>query len=441
VVITGGLLFVACYAVLVALLMARGTYDEWGGALFGPILLMISLPALHRQAKREGDMRLFWLLAGALLVKLLGSIARQYVSFGIYGAAGADASGYHNGGAKIAAGFRAGDFDPGLPFYTDTMFIRLLTGIIYTFTGPTLLGGYLIYSWLAFWGLFGFYRAFVMTVPGGRSRSYARLLFFLPSMLFWPSGIGKESWMVFVLGIASLGVAHLFTGRIVRGLAITSTGLAGVLVVRPHMAGIVGIAIAIAYVVGGAKAGDRRVSPVARGAVIVTVVVGAAFLLSQATTFISDALKTEDGLTSLTGIQSALEATADRTATGGSTFFVPSIIESPASAPLAIVTVLFRPFLFEATSIGLLVASIEGAFLLMLTLTRFRGIASAFRNLRRLPYATYALAYSGMFIIAYSSLANFGLLTRQRVQLLPFFLMILCMPRPAKRGEHGGSRA
>ena len=33
-------------------------------------------------------------------------------------------------------------------------------------------------------------------------RRYALLVLFLPSLLFWPSSIGKEAWMTLALGLA-----------------------------------------------------------------------------------------------------------------------------------------------------------------------------------------------------------------------------------------------
>ena len=42
-----------------------------------------------------------------------------------------------------------------------------MTGIVYTVTGPSLIGGYLVFSWLGFWGLLLFFRAFQIAVPHG----------------------------------------------------------------------------------------------------------------------------------------------------------------------------------------------------------------------------------------------------------------------------------
>ncbi len=116
--------------------------------------------------------------------------------------------------------------------------------------------------------------------------------------------------------------------------------------------------------------------------------------------------------------------------------FVPSIVDSPARAPVAAVTVLFRPFVFEAHNFQSLLAAIEGTALLVLCLLRFRWVWAAMRSLRRQPYVVFCLVFSVLFIVAYSSFANFGLLARERVQLYPLFLVLISIP-PADRPRDG----
>lgn len=214
-------LIAAVVAVFGVVLLASTSYDVAAVVVLTPLLVALSLPALRREAARAGDRTLFWLLLVALLVKLGGAVVNYYVAFDVYGGV-ADAAGYHLAGIDIAERFGSGEFDPGLESYTDIDFIRLLTGIVYTIIGPTATGGFLVFSWLSFWGLFFFYRAFVTAMPEGRLASYARLIFFLPSLIFWPSTIGKEAWMVFALGIVALGTARILRGSTWRGLLLAA---------------------------------------------------------------------------------------------------------------------------------------------------------------------------------------------------------------------------
>ena len=144
-----------------------------------PILLAASWPAFVRQGRRERDARLAQLLMLALVLKLCGSLLRYWVAIYVYD--GLAEVGYHADGEALAAGFRAGNFDTGLATLSSTDFIRFFTGVLYTITGPSIYAGFLLFSWLAFWGMFYLYRAFTIAVPDGNKRSYARLLFFMPS--------------------------------------------------------------------------------------------------------------------------------------------------------------------------------------------------------------------------------------------------------------------
>ncbi len=108
-------------------------------------------------------------------------------------------------------------------------------------------------------------------------------------------------------------------------------------------------------------------------------------------------------------------------------------MDSPLRAPVAIFTVLFRPFISEAHNLQSLLAAVEGTALLILCLLRLGWLRAAVGSLRRQPYVVFCLVFSVLFIVAYSSFANFGLLARQRVQLYPLFLVLISIPPVTKR--------
>jgi len=43
--------------------------------------------------------------------------------------------------------------------------------------------------------------------------------------------------------------------------------------------------------------------------------------------------------------------------------------------------------------------------------------------------------YSLLFVFAFSSIANFGILARERTQVLPFFLVLLAVPAARRASE------
>lgn len=403
------------------MLGAVGGPEASGVLVLGPVLFAVSLPVFFRQARLEGDRWILRLLIVALLVKFIGAVVRYYVAFDVYGGV-ADAAGYHETGARIAENFQMGDFRTGLDDLSGTNFIRFLTGMVYTFIGPTGLGGFVVFSWLGFWGLFLFYRAFRLAVPEGRSRTYATLVFFLPSLVFWPSSIGKEAWMMFSLGIAALGAAQVLSGRTWRGLGVAGLGLWLAAIVRPHMAGLIALSLAAGYLFRRSRSelGGFGIVPKAIGLAAVTLL-AVVFVIRTYGFLEESAIRTEGGVTAV------LRQTSERTGQGGSEF-VPSALESPARAPVAAATVLFRPFLFEVHNAQGLAASLETTLLLGLCLARWRWVLAALRSVRRQPYVAMAFAYTGLFVLAFSGFANFGLLARERAQLFPLFLVLVCIP-------------
>jgi hypothetical protein len=105
---------------------------------------------------------------------------------------------------------------------------------------------------------------------------------------------------------------------------------------------------------------------------------------------------------------------------------------------MAPVTVLFRPFPTEAHNAEALVASGEGFLLLALVVLNLRRFGAARRQLRRVPYLAMAAIYCTMFVFAFSSMGNFGILARQRVQMLPLLFVFLALPvvRDRRQGPH-----
>lgn len=424
-----GLAFTAAFVAVATFVLGSTSYDVGSAIVIIPALVLISIPILLREARREDDPTIFRLLMFALVLKLAASFLRYYVDFHFYGGA-TDALGYHQAGIRWSEALSAGRLGNEGQSLTGTNFIELVTGVVYLVTRPTLLGGYLVFSWLSYWGLFLFYRAFRIAVPEGRPRSYALMVFFLPSLAFWPSGTGKEAWMLFTLGIASLGAAKLFDGRTWPGLTTLAFGLWLASLARPHVAAIFAISLAAAGAVTTIWSRSRALS-LSRRVVTLALAAGISFLLVVSTRayFEASNVNTEDG------VLSTLGEITNRTAQGGSEFD-PIVVDSPLVLPAAGVTVLFRPFIFEAGSVQTSVAAIEGTVLLGICLFRFRWALAGVGSVRRQPYVLFALIFTVAFIVVFSSIANFGILARERVQVLPLLLVAFSIPPRAPARSH-----
>jgi hypothetical protein len=282
--------------------------------------------------------------------------------------------------------------------------------------------------------LWFFYRAFVIACPEGNRRRYALLVFFLPSLLFWPSSIGKEAWMTLGIGLAAWGAARVLTHRR-GGITAAALGLAALAEVRPHIALILAIAAFMAILFRRPPKGATVTSPLAKLAVIVAAGMALIVVMNQTESFFNLDTFNADS------VQATLDRASSQTSEGGSVFdsSTPKTDFSPSELPMATVSVLFRPFPWEAHNSQSLIAGVEGAALLLLFVFSGRRLIGAIRSFIRTPYVVLCTVYSVVFIYGFSSFANFGVLTRQRVQVLPFVLVLICLP-PFHRKQEGGWR-
>ena len=127
---------------------------------------------------------------------------------------------------------------------------------------------------------------------------------------------------------------------------------------------------------------------------------------------------------------------ASRRRTGGSEF-APVAISTPGAAPAGVVSVLFRPFPWEARNVNALIAAAEGLLLLGLFAVSWRRRAQLSRSSRCVGRSWCSPApTSSCSPIGFSFIANFGILARQRTQVLPMVLVLLALPlvrRPSSR--------
>lgn len=411
-----GVATVTAYVLVVQWATSLPDATAWRGLFFTPLILLLGLHWIVRATRRD-DRAIRKLLVTAFLLKGVATVARWALT------GGSDAGVYDNEGTRLAESYRQGDFGAEIGReFIGTGFIRVLTGVVYTFTGPSIIVGYAFYSFLGFWGLYFFFRAFETGVAYGNIRRYALFVLLLPSTLFWPSGLGKDAWMTFGLGLAAYGSALLLTRR--PGWVVPlSVGLLVTGVVRPPITAALVAGLAAAVAIRRAPRTGDPLAPLRRVAAVGGVVVLALFVLGRASEF----LGVQD--VSAGEMEQATALTVRRTSQGGSAFQAEPV-SSPLDMPEAILTVLFRPFLHEASSPTVLVAAIEGTFLLLLCVIaapRLRGLVT---NIRTSPYLLLCVVFVMVFAYGYSSIANFGILTRQRVQVLPFFLVFLALPRP-----------
>lgn len=413
------------YGVQVVAAVASGSIDLLLPVVLIPVLAALTYPLAKRVATSERNHAMVQFVMAAFAAKMIGVLLRGFVNQQFYGGV-SDATEYHLWGQWLAPQYRSFDFSADVGPLSGTGFMRTITGLVYAVTGDSKLGGAVVFAWLSFVGLLLLWRAFVRAVPDGATRRYGLLVMFLPSFLYWPSALGKDAFAVFCLGVASYGIARLLTGLFPSGFAFAAAGIVGVMLLRPHIALTIFCGLVVAAICARSRA-KNFMGPVIRVAIFGALLVIGLVLVSQASSFFGVSRLDQET------VNQTLADAEGRTDQGGSSF---APVRFQSNPPYAVATVLFRPFPYEAGSGPSLVTSFEGVFILLLTLASWERIKRIPREMRDHAYIAYCVGVVFTFIYAFSAFSNFGILARQRVQVLPFYLALLCVPKWTPRYHH-----
>lgn len=432
-----GLITIGAVLLVFGVLLDYSALDVWSGIVVFLVLMLLSLPLFRRVARAEGDPWLYRVLVLALAVKFVASMARFFMIQVIYDGS-SDAGKYHEAGVTFVNRLRDGAPIHPIPimenFPVETQRIGDVVGGIYTVTGPSQYAGFLVFAFLCFWGQVFMFRGFSAAVPEGDHRRFALLALFVPSVVFWPSSIGKEALLIFCIGLTVYGGGLLLAPRPrLRGALFFIAGTLLVLLVRPHVAimsigGLV-LALAVGLLTGfrGSSASEREgvIRGAGRGRAVRLVGLCVLILLAVgASGRMGEVFGDDEGELSA---QAALEDAQQQSSIGGSEFD-PVAVAGVRELPAAIISVYFRPFPWEATNFNALLAAGETLILLGALALNWRRVLNFPRMALRRPFLVFCSSYVLLFAVGFSYIANFGILTRQRVQALPILLMILAIP-------------
>ncbi len=107
------------------------------------------------------------------------------------------------------------------------------------------------------------------------------------------------------------------------------------------------------------------------------------------------------------------------------------------NSPIALFSGLFRPFVWEAVSILSMLASLENFMLLMLTVVYFIYFKKMINKKNRVLFLGTLTYISILCIFLALSTPNFGTLSRYRTGFLPFFVFIVSYKNPLMVVLHG----
>lgn len=289
-----------------------------------------------------------------------------------------------------------------------TYFIYALNYIPSNILGLSYFTGTIMYSIIGFIGLTFFYLTALDNIPNNpKYRGYFLfpLLFFLPNLHFWSCAVGKDTILFFCIGMFVYGLMNPIKRIAYIILALTLSYF-----VRPHITLFMLIGFGFAFVMNKNKSFFQRILFFS---IMVTIAV-AIFPLVLKFAKIEEA--TLDNFNSFALNKASL---LSKSHTGS------AIDVSAYPLPIKIFTFLFRPFFFDINSIPSLLASIENALLLILSISVLRN--KPLESFKKAPFVIQGMIYFLLIgTLAFSqSLGNLGIMIRMRNMFLPGLIIFL----------------
>ncbi len=383
-----------------------------------PLMLILISYVIGRMIATEHDATFIApMFALGAVAKIMGSMARHWVLFAQYGGVG-DAVGYHNRGLELADVWRSGAIPPIPEGLTSlgTRFTGWATGLVYAPFEPSLQGGFFMFAGLALFGQFLFYAAYRRWAPPKTHFRYLALILFWPTLVYWPSSLGKEALLMPFIGLCAYAASRVFQSFGFPSLVVFGIGAGIVFIVREHVTALLALSLLGTILAAKPKAGvaGRRLLLVLL--MIASLIPVASGLNARFGVSFQDDVSAED----FDGIKADLERA---TGQGGSAVSG-GVVSGPQDLPAGFLKVLYRPLPNEATNTQMLIASFEGTALLLLTLWTSPRWLPTLKSVRREPYLMFCAVYTLGFVIAWSWILNLGILARQRSLVIPFVLVI-----------------
>lgn len=235
-------------------------------------------------------------------------------------------------------------------------------------------------------------------------RRLGTLIVFLPSVSFWSSGLGKDAISFLAMGLALWAALQLNKRILLMTVAIFL-----MLVVRPHIAGMMVIGLAVSVVF------DKNANIIRRLLLSILAIVGTAIMVPFALDYA--------GVSDSGGVDGLVNYVEDRQSynmEGGGGVDIANM-----SLPMQLFTYMFRPVIFEARSITSLAAGIDNLILLYLFIMGLYALISkkpkSFDENRKFMWVYVILAW---IVLAMTS-ANLGIAVRQKWMFAPILIFLL----------------
>lgn len=308
------------------------------------------------------------------------------------------------------------------------MVIKVITPIMVPAFGGYLIST-LILSWLSYSGLWRLFLIFSSYYPHLKKYFFISILCF-PSVIFWGSGILKDTitlscscWLVYCIYNV-----FILKKRILKYLFLMIPFFIVILFIKPY--------IIMALLPGSLMwIFSQRIYRIRNGLVrflIVPFIFVVCFIGGYTLLKSLGSVMGKFSLDKISTTAKVTEQDLKQDYYGGHSFDIGDFDNTPTGYikvfPKAFVAGAYRPFLWEAGNVVMMLSGLENMYLLYLTFLMFKrtGVTNIFKRLLKEPLLFFAFSFSVFFAFAVGlTTANFGALVRFKVAYLPYMASAL----------------
>lgn len=315
---------------------------------------------------------------------------------------------------------------------SSSLMIIRITGVLNLLTFGSYFGTAVLFAFLSFTGIWALFRTFYKIFPAIRNELAISILF-IPSVVFWGSGILKDTIALGCIGWLTYLSYQIFIKRkfsilhivlLIISIQLTSTIKGYIL-----LAFIPGL---VFWIINTYKRKIR--SRILRLAItpmvtIITIAIGA-LIIGQVSEMLG-----RYSLENLEQVSSDTQWWHHQANIEGSNYSLGEIDYTPVGMarlfPAAVNVTLFRPYVWEANGLVSMGSAFESLAILVFTLIilirfGFRGLFSVLGD----PTIMFCLIFSLIFAFAVGFTSyNFGALVRYKIPCIPFYIAMLFIIR------------
>lgn len=427
---------------------------EW--VMLGIYILVIMCFAFYVQVKNIRKNKIYKYYSYAVLAKALSAVA--FCLIYIYYYEGGDTVSYYessralvNMGMKNPTNFFQEVFQapsmtnyilfdrvtgypwPYMYFDSQAWFVaKMLSPFLFLAFKSYLISTVLL-SWVSFFGTWALFKMLCRYYPGQEGRM-AFCMLFIPSVLFWGSGILKDTFTYSAVCWFIIGLDGVFISKYKRAKNVIILILAGyvLLSIKPYIliSLLPGAVVWILY-----SKISKSSSKFFKYAAIPMIYVFSFLAGYAALSLLGDRLG-KFSIAKMLETASITQKDLRQDYYHGSSFdigeFEPTVSGMMGKAPAAITVGLFRPFIWEARNVVMLASGLENLIYLLMSVGVVWGLITDRKKfvsiLLENPFLIFLLSYTILFsLLVGLSTSNFGALVRFKIPFLPSFVCAILL--------------